>query len=73
MKTSIKIALLVIIALIVIAASRSGEPPQPEKVNPARGCYSPEEVQLLMDYNGWSKQEAAQALELSCEYAVTPK
>ena len=70
MKTSIKIALLVIIALIVIAASRSG---QPEKVNPAKGCYSRDEVQLLMDYNGWSKQEAVQALELSCEYAVTPK
>lgn len=73
MKTSLKIALLVIIAIIVIAASRSGGPTQPAKIIPAEGCYTTEEVRFLMEANGWSRQEAVRVLELSCEYAVTQK
>ncbi len=72
MKTKIKIALLVLAAIVVIAASRSGDPPLQGKADTLKGCYTQEEVLLLMNANGWSKQEAVYVLELSCKYPVTP-
>jgi hypothetical protein len=73
MKTITKIALLVLVAIIAIAAARSVDPGRPKKTKPATPCYTQDEVLLLMNENGWSKKEAVRVLEWSCEYPVTPK
>ena len=72
MKTIIKIALLVLLAAVVIAATKPGDHPRKQRTDSVNKCYSQDDVHFLMDANGWSNEEASHVLDLACENAVTP-
>ena len=77
MKTKFRLTLVVgiLTAAIVTAGVPLGKLKQEISKAPEElpGCYTEQEVTMLMDANHYQREQAIVLLELACENAITPK
>ena len=68
MKARMKLAIGAVFAAVAIMATtqRGPEPSKKEKQTP---CYTESEVELLMQSNNWTKQEATAILDMACKFS----
>ena len=76
MKTKFRLtmALGIITAAIVTAEVPLGNQAQGERKASEKlaGCYSEQEVTLLMEAGHYQREQAVELLELACENVITP-
>jgi hypothetical protein len=72
-----KTKFILVLGFMIIAFVTSGVPFGRQGQGASRigaaGCYTEQEVELLMQENHFQRDQAIELLELSCEYAVKAK
>lgn len=72
-----KTKFILVLGFMIIAFVTSGVPfgrqGQGASKTGVAGCYTEQEVELLMQENHFQRNQAIELLELSCEYAIQAK